>query len=116
MGKLDILSDNVVHRQFPWFKPKIGLRNFALRHLYALPRIDATESEGEPKMCDIAHDTATPRCIFGHMLRFNHLRTNGTRGSGHSCALLKAQSSTFDVLSTPQRTFCTPLLAGGGRQ
>src|SRR3954464_14255383 len=36
---------NVVHRQFPWFKPKIGLRNFALRHLYALPRIDATESD-----------------------------------------------------------------------
>src|SRR3954466_14937457 len=34
-----------VHRQFPWFKPKIGLRNFALRHLYALPRIDATESD-----------------------------------------------------------------------
>jgi hypothetical protein len=38
----------LVHRHFPWFKAKTGYRDSSMLHQGAVPKIGATESEGEP--------------------------------------------------------------------
>jgi hypothetical protein len=56
-----LVNDNVVHRHFPWLRPKTGVYRFALPQQYAALGIDTTESEGEPIMCDITRENA---CLY----------------------------------------------------
>jgi hypothetical protein len=51
--RIRIIYPFVVHRHFPWLRPKTGTYRFALPRQYAAPGIDTTESDDEPIMCDI---------------------------------------------------------------